>query len=215
MKKKILSKTIKKRNRPIVYSSKRYSPSDAVQISKLVAIIHSVKGCRSKKTKKLLLYSGMKKAKYLVKYFRMTYDPNFNFGFTWNHIEANRKRPEYVFDRIKKMDEFPSINENSGPDLKAARWNAFVKCYPVEFQSTLDGIISGDLGIGLSVNGVNKVLERLKVDLIPIQKKSNEPLLRLKIRGRNQDRRKNKSSGHKSKRKTSKIRNKSSKKNLH
>lgn len=171
MKSKITGKMIKKRPKPIVYSKKRFTPPDSVQISRLVAIVHSMQGLRSKKTKKMLLYHGLKKAKYLVKYLRMTYDPNYNFGFTWADIEANRKRPEYVFERIKRLEEFPEVNKNAGSGLKAARWVAFVNCYSKGFQSVLDGMVTGDLGIGLSVKGVNQVLKKLDID--PIQGSKN------------------------------------------
>lgn len=211
---KLPSAGIKKRERPIVYSQKKYTPKDSVQISRLVAIVHSVQGCRSKKTKKILLYNSLKKAKYLVKYLRMTYDPNYDFGFTAMHVEANKKRPEYVFDKIKRLEEFPEVNKNAGPGLKAARWVAFVNCYSKGFSSVLNGMIEGDLGLGLSVKGVNKVLQRLDIDPINTRKTGNVSRLRNESRRRTKDRRRDKIGSPKNKAKPSDTRNRRPKKRI-
>lgn len=119
----------------------------------------------------MVLYNGLKNARYLAKYFRMTYDPNFDFGFTPAHIEANKKRPEYNFREIKNLEDFPEQQKTSGPNLKAARWNAFVDCYSEGFRSVLDGMVEGDLGVKLSVASINSVFEKLDLTPIPKSKK--------------------------------------------
>lgn len=153
----------------IPYSKNTLRSAESKQIAVLAAVVFTVRGCKSMKAKKDVLYDSLKEHKFLHKYFILTYDPNYQFGIDEDYVEATR--PDYGTEIWKALKQ--RALRQSGKELTAGRIGGAINSYPEEFKEVVFGILNKSFQMGISPQGINKVLRRLKMDLIPLRRKSN------------------------------------------
>jgi len=149
------------------YSNKK-KPQDELEIATLAALVFSVRSCKGASLKKQLVYENLKRNKYLIEYFRVTYDPNIKIGIKKQDIITAHL--EISNEPVLRILEARYIHK-SGFNLTAGRLKAAFSQHQKEFKGVLYGVILGDLKIGMTKKDINKVFRKLKIEKIPKKRK--------------------------------------------